>query len=886
MKALAIFTVAASFCFANFCFAGEAQNPSARVFSHKTQQGNTIYALSIKSESKVKPAAMRKDVVILVDTSASQVGIHRKQSFAVLKSLLNSLSNKDRVQIFSIDTQVKAFTTEFVSAASEQAKWAYSEIQLRVPAGATDLPQALNEAFSVLKKTERGSIVYIGDGQSNMNFVNATKMESLTKTLSDRKIAFHAYGLGPQVDAQVLGILAVRSGGYLMLDLSSNKIDRANEEGRKLAAAVKQPVIYPTSVSTNSQRFHLAPTSALPLRYDRATIYLGSSTDTKPFQMTFQLDKSKTLVFDVEPQKSQKNHRYLSNLWRRAESSHGLSVAFAGEALLNAAHEEFNASISRMMVEGTKALIAQDYRRAEKIALQIQKIDPEDSQAEMLLENARDPKTHQVSSLLNANVSVRGFTNQDVKGKKRQKKQGSPDNQNLTEKVAQTRAIALQKLTLEVTKVLKQARQLKDTDPDVIRNALKETLNQVTATTNINTEARQQLIRRLRAAIQDFENLLKIKTAKDVLIAEKNAKRIASQRIEEQMQQDEKKMEQLIDQVRALIWDGVHGDDDAYERAESVARVAENLQPGNKSAAAAIFTSEAAGQLNKAYRLRSLRADRFLETLYQVELSHVPFPDEPPIRWPAPEVWAALTAGREKWKTVSLTESSPNVQKIIASLDDETDLDFSQNTLGDVMDVLSDQHDVQIVLDKKELDGLNITRDTAVEDISLRGISFHSALKLILEPLDLDYIVEDEVMKFTSVDKAKETLETRVYNVGDLVVTPQALVNAAQQALGRVGGGGFGGGGGGFGGGGQGGGFGGGGQGGGFGGGGFGGGGQGGGGLYNVPPAKIINGPVKKNPNDAKKKMKNILDNILGSVVNNHGQSFASIVDDLGKKKQ
>jgi len=366
MKALAIL-LAALTAAANFCFAGEAQNPSAKVFSHSTQAGNTIYAIGVKPEAKVKPEGLQRDVVILLDTSASQVGIHRTQSFAILKSLLKSLSKKDRVRILSVDTQVKSYTAEFVSARSEQAKWAFSEIQLRVPAGATDLPKALNEAIAVLKNTERGSIVYIGDGQSNLNFVNTTKMQVLTKSLYERKIAFHAYGLGPQVDFQVLGILAVRSGGNVVLDLSSAKKDRAREEGRKLAVAVKQPVIYPKSVATGSERFNLVPALPLPLRYDRATIYLGSSSNNRPFQMTFQIGESDALVFDVELNKSQKNHRYLTHLWKRANATRGLSAAYAGEGLLNAAHDEFNANISLMMIEGTKALIAQDYRRAEKI---------------------------------------------------------------------------------------------------------------------------------------------------------------------------------------------------------------------------------------------------------------------------------------------------------------------------------------------------------------------------------------------------------------------------------------------------------------------------------------------------------------------------------------
>ena len=84
-------------------------------------------------------------------------------------------------------------------------------------------------------------------------------------------------------------------------------------------------------------------------------------------------------------------------------------------------------------------------------------------------------------------------------------------------------------------------------------------------------------------------------------------------------------------------------------------------------------------------------------------------------------------------------------------------------------------------------------------------------MRLLLERENLTWVIEDEVMKITTITKADEALSTRVYPVADLVIPVQS--------------GGFGGG---FGGGLGGGGFG----GGGLGGGGFGGGGFGGGGIF------------------------------------------------------
>ena len=126
----------------------------------------------------------------------------------------------------------------------------------------------------------------------------------------------------------------------------------------------------------------------------------------------------------------------------------------------------------------------------------------------------------------------------------------------------------------------------------------------------------------------------------------------------------------LLDRVRALMEEGRHGTPGAFLRAEDVARHAVAVSPESGSAAAALFNAEAAAQLDRAAYLRALRSEKFLETLHQVELSHVPFPDEPPVVWPSAEVWQALTERRKKWASVSLESTSPAEERIRAALID------------------------------------------------------------------------------------------------------------------------------------------------------------------------------------------------------------------------
>jgi hypothetical protein len=275
--------------------------------------------------------------------------------------------------------------------------------------------------------------------------------------------------------------------------------------------------------------------------------------------------------------------------------------------------------------------------------------------------------------------------------------------------------------------------------------------------------------------------------------------------------------------------------------------------------------------LDRAAYLRALRSEKFLETLHQVELSHVPFPDEPPVVWPAAEVWQALTERRKKWASVSLESTSPAEERIRRALVDPqgVEIEFIDQPLKEAMEYLADAHGITIILDEKALQDEGIQTDEPLNHV-LSGITLRSALRIILEPLGLTYIIEDEVMKITTQIAADEALSTRVYPVGDLVIpiiTPQQ--GGIGQGLGGGGGfgqgqgGQFGGGGGGFGGG----------------GGGFGGGGGGfggGGGIFSVPaeqkpqaaraPAARPEGqPATRQAPAADAEVEQILKGILGS---------------------
>jgi hypothetical protein len=345
--------------------------------------------------------------------------------------------------------------------------------------------------------------------------------------------------------------------------------------------------------------------------------------------------------------------------------------------------------------------------------------------------------------------------------------------------------------------------------------------------TDLIPEVQRQLVRRLEDLMVEIRNQLELQEQNERLAAERRSQIEAEARLIAESAQREQDLEMLLDRVRALMEEGRHGTPGAFLRARQVSSRAVAVAPESGAAAAALFNAEAAAQLERAAHLRALRSEKFLETLHQVELSHVPFPDEPPVVWPSAEFWQEITQRRKKWASVSLESTSPQELRIREALVDPqgVDIEFVDQPLKEAMEYLAEAHGITIILDEKALQDEGVQTDEPLNHL-LSGITLRSALRIMLEPLGLTYIIEDEVMKITTQVAADEALSTRVYPVGDLVIP---IITPQQGGIGQGqgGGGGFGQGGGGQ--------FGGGGGQGGFGGGGGGFGGGGGGGFFSVP---------------------------------------------------
>ena len=251
---------------------------AARLAGYAQPDGSSnAFALTLKPS--VPAAAGPRDVVLLVSTAASQTGDYRAKSLATLQLTLAGLAPNDRVNLMAFDLNAQSLTRGFVSPQSAEMAQAMTALEQRAPLGSCDLEKALDTAgksFPSGAPSPR-AIVYIGDGSSRANMLNADQLEHVVNDLVAQRVPVTTFGVGPRVNEQMLGILASRTGGVALREQADVGADAY---GAGLARAVRGSVLWPKAGSSVKwpDGLEVYPKTLPPLRTDRDTVLVGSGT--------------------------------------------------------------------------------------------------------------------------------------------------------------------------------------------------------------------------------------------------------------------------------------------------------------------------------------------------------------------------------------------------------------------------------------------------------------------------------------------------------------------------------------------------------------------------------------------------------------------------------
>ena len=722
------------------------------------------------------------DVAALVDFSAAQLSSEvRKASQDALYSLVENLPENARVQIFAVSNETESLTDGYLSVSSPDLKKAIDSLSTRDALGAADLEKSFSvaaDSFDFNDSADR-SIVFVGRGVSAGAAFNEEVFEETVEKLVDARVPVNCYGVGAVVNTAVLGALANRTGGYVVENGAP-----AKEAGAELASAAAASVFFPEVDELELGDATVYPNPLPPIRSDRETYVLGSSDkELENLDISVPVVLSDGREADVEwtlaPQKPNKSNQYLYQLVQAASKDNGATLSIAGRNILTDYQVAISDSIDQTLELAEQAEQMGDRAAAARLSGLVQEEYNADDEGLEIVDDEEDPATVDVPDAV-AEESAEKPASDDLFAKA-EKKIADENKTDLMGASETNVRVLTQQIRTHVGVVTAQARKNSATDPDGALQDIKLTINSVKNDPVLSPADRAVLLSDLAATGEFVKQAKEQKAIRDyaaqqnlAVVDSQNKARATALANQTKAVEIMKRFESLVEESKFIL---------AAEAAAEAAKISPEpalaTQAGNVA-----FLQNA---YNENQYLRIWRQKKLLDTLMSVERAHIPVSDEPPITYPDPEVWNAMTKVRkEKYGKTNLTGSAEE-QRIANALDLKVDVNGGEDsdlTLADwieeVKRTLREQgQDINIVFDTVNMEEAAGPASSLNINENLSNITLRKALKIVLRPHELDFCILDDALFITTQDEIKNNPEIstslQLYSVGDLIMQPNQM---------------------------------------------------------------------------------------------------------------
>jgi hypothetical protein len=322
------------------------------------------------------------------------------------------------------------------------------------------------------------------------------------------------------------------------------------------------------------------------------------------------------------------------------------------------------------------------------------------------------------------------------------------------DQVRKREEIARQKVEADVRAALQTVQSLTTADPAKAVVRLRDLLAFLENDSVLTKERRERLQRmvqdRIRVTETEKDNVAAADASRDDQQARANARRA----LEEQQAAERERLRREIDALRAQ--QNLGQTQDASRTAADVAR----RNPTNPAAQAGSRISTANEQISAARRFEFDRQRGLAGVQRDLERSATP----PAGDMDFPRDWAERTKGRNTAQPLT-----PKEKAILAALSSPVLVNFKNSRFDDVMEYLQTLIGQPIIVEPGALKEAEITYETPIT-LNAKGITARTALRKILAELGLSYVIKDETIQVTTLQRARDTMVVRSYPVADLVL--------------------------------------------------------------------------------------------------------------------
>jgi hypothetical protein len=330
-------------------------------------------------------------LVVLIDTSASQTGLHRQRSLDALAGLIEKARPEDRIAVAAVDVASTPLTEGFHAAGDDALKMAARALDARTPLGSTDIVAALEDAAARFEGDGPRAIVYIGDGPA-LNGVDADEFAGVVDLLRSGRISVSSLGIGPAVNWQCLAALAANTGGVAVIP---GPEDDANKAAVRVGTLAIQQVEWPAAVRLAGDAAdgppRMLPARVPPLRADRDSIVLiGGPLEAARLEITFGDSGAESPVFVAVPAaEPTADNAFLSELVRSGRGSDGLFLPVVGREGLAAVRDVVRAEAASLAALSARAKATGADDSATRLAEAALRRDPDNQEATIIREASR-----------------------------------------------------------------------------------------------------------------------------------------------------------------------------------------------------------------------------------------------------------------------------------------------------------------------------------------------------------------------------------------------------------------------------------------------------------------------------------------------------------------
>ncbi len=279
---------------ANYLFRYTLRSTELGLFSLSTNLPDSLgyFAFIVEPNPNATIDVLKKVFTLIIDRSGSMSGTKMVQAKNAATFVVNNLNEGDKFNLIDFDDIITSFRTKHVLFTTQTRDSALQYIAQIGARGLTNISGAFETAIPQFAfsadSTTANIIIFLTDGQATAGLTGTqdilNKVQTLVMTL-ERKVAIFAFGIGGDVNTQLLSLISSQNNGITEF-LGSDELEKRITD---FYLKIRNPVLVNTTMTLSSDKVREVFPNPLPNLYKGEQLLVtGIYSQTPPIDLTLK----------------------------------------------------------------------------------------------------------------------------------------------------------------------------------------------------------------------------------------------------------------------------------------------------------------------------------------------------------------------------------------------------------------------------------------------------------------------------------------------------------------------------------------------------------------------------------------------------------------------